>query len=578
MALCCGKGGVCFESFLKRLPQKARAVFVQNHQLEGNQMNKLRAFAQLFALSCAAWLVLSPGLVSAITVRITGFRLSLATAQPVDQAALPEAGTYYLLSDYLQTAGDPPPYPFDPRPGLPTYLLATPDVFVIDDTSTATVAAHSSRVSSAQLMTSDEDDGSGEESDPGTNAPPVTWPVSLDSLQLVDPTNVPEAATFYLYQDQFTNDPPDPPPYPVSIFPDAPTYSLGVEGLYVVDDTGLTRPDAPAGYPPEYTAPTYDPGTLYLEMTNFTGSSMTLILHGTVPGSSYEILSSPSPSFGFWSCEKRFVADQDPMVWTVSTANRGSSLFFWARRQDNLWLDIARQDDGTASIVIHNAHSQGVYDLFDIENLNDPSWAWVLRTDPGETNLSLGALSANSRFFILARTNNADGDLMSDAWESLVSHTDPATPDAAGITCNPVNQTVSVGDTAIFTATAQGPAPTSYQWFLNGSMMGGQTGATLVLTNVQPARAGSYSVTAWNIMGAATSTALSLTVNVPLDSDGDGLTDAQELALGTDPNNPDSDGDGLSDFYEVYVSHTNPLSAQAVPTLSSGPIYCCPVP
>ena len=31
------------------------------------------------------------------------------------------------------------------------------------------------------------------------------------------------------------------------------------------------------------------------------------------------------------------------------------------------------------------------------------------------------------------------------------------------------------------------------------------------------------------------------------DSDGDGLTDAQELALGTNPNDPDSDGDGHCD-------------------------------
>ena len=37
----------------------------------------------------------------------------------------------------------------------------------------------------------------------------------------------------------------------------------------------------------------------------------------------------------------------------------------------------------------------------------------------------------------------------------------------------------------------------------------------------------------------------------PLDSDGDGLTDAEEAVLGTDPNNPDTDGDGLDDFTEV---------------------------
>jgi len=38
------------------------------------------------------------------------------------------------------------------------------------------------------------------------------------------------------------------------------------------------------------------------------------------------------------------------------------------------------------------------------------------------------------------------------------------------------------------------------------------------------------------------------------DSDGDGLTDAEEIALGTDPNNPDTDGDGFSDGVEVYFA------------------------
>jgi hypothetical protein len=45
-----------------------------------------------------------------------------------------------------------------------------------------------------------------------------------------------------------------------------------------------------------------------------------------------------------------------------------------------------------------------------------------------------------------------------------------------------------------------------------------------------------------------------------LDSDGDGLTDAQELALGTNKSNRDSDGDGLSDFEETQTYNTNALS------------------
>ena len=46
-----------------------------------------------------------------------------------------------------------------------------------------------------------------------------------------------------------------------------------------------------------------------------------------------------------------------------------------------------------------------------------------------------------------------------------------------------------------------------------------------------------------------------------MDSDGDGLSDARELELGLDPQNPDSDGDGLTDGDEVMVYATNPLNA-----------------
>lgn len=47
--------------------------------------------------------------------------------------------------------------------------------------------------------------------------------------------------------------------------------------------------------------------------------------------------------------------------------------------------------------------------------------------------------------------------------------------------------------------------------------------------------------------------------NAAPDADGDGLTDAEEVALGTNPNNPDTDGDGLFDREEVKVYKTNPL-------------------
>ncbi|MDD5556847.1 MAG: hypothetical protein PHN82_06305 [bacterium] len=46
------------------------------------------------------------------------------------------------------------------------------------------------------------------------------------------------------------------------------------------------------------------------------------------------------------------------------------------------------------------------------------------------------------------------------------------------------------------------------------------------------------------------------------DTDGDGLTDGDELTLhGTDPFDPDSDGDGVSDGDEVLIHGTDPLDA-----------------
>ncbi|MEI6378888.1 MAG: hypothetical protein WCO55_04475 [Candidatus Falkowbacteria bacterium] len=48
--------------------------------------------------------------------------------------------------------------------------------------------------------------------------------------------------------------------------------------------------------------------------------------------------------------------------------------------------------------------------------------------------------------------------------------------------------------------------------------------------------------------------------NLSVDSDGDGLTDAEETKLGTDPNKIDTDGDGLTDYDEVKLWLTDPLN------------------
>jgi outer membrane protein OmpA-like peptidoglycan-associated protein len=46
-----------------------------------------------------------------------------------------------------------------------------------------------------------------------------------------------------------------------------------------------------------------------------------------------------------------------------------------------------------------------------------------------------------------------------------------------------------------------------------------------------------------------------------IDTDNDGLSDAEEMRIGTDPTKPDTDGDGLSDGDEVRKHKTDPLKA-----------------
>lgn len=45
----------------------------------------------------------------------------------------------------------------------------------------------------------------------------------------------------------------------------------------------------------------------------------------------------------------------------------------------------------------------------------------------------------------------------------------------------------------------------------------------------------------------------------PLDSNGDGIPDAQAKSFGLNPYVTDTDGDGIPDVDEIKITHTNPL-------------------
>ena len=131
------------------------------------------------------------------------------------------------------------------------------------------------------------------------------------------------------------------------------------------------------------------------------------------------------------------------------------------------------------------------------------------------------------------------------------------------IVTNPGNSTVCPGGGTSFTVSANGTVPLSYQWrrntsnLSNGGAFSGVTTATLTLTGVTGAEAGSYDCIVTNTCGSVTSNGGTLNV-LTADADNDGTADCSDGC----PNDPlkiapgvcgcgtadvDSDGDGTLD-------------------------------
>ncbi len=71
----------------------------------------------------------------------------------------------------------------------------------------------------------------------------------------------------------------------------------------------------------------------------------------------------------------------------------------------------------------------------------------------------------------------------------------------------PVNQTVSAGNTAVFSTVATGTPPYGYVWLKNGLTIGGQTNSSLTLANVSASDAAIYAVIVSGAIGTVTNSA-----------------------------------------------------------------------
>ena len=111
------------------------------------------------------------------------------------------------------------------------------------------------------------------------------------------------------------------------------------------------------------------------------------------------------------------------------------------------------------------------------------------------------------------------------------------------ITVQPQGQTVVIGARVVFSVTAVGAEPLAYQWRRNGISVAGGTGQILILNNIQPTQAGTYTVRVSNTDGSTISASAVLRVG------------AAQLGLGITSEGPRLDVVGQTNVtYLIQIS------------------------
>jgi hypothetical protein len=196
--------------------------------------------------------------------------------------------------------------------------------------------------------------------------------------------------------------------------------------------------------------------------------------------------------------------------------------------------------------------SSGVVDLCTISS--QPPLAW--------TETTAIASTSGFRYVRYLSPNGGYGNVAEVEFYGHVASGTNAPPTCT-ITSPANNATFTAGQDVTITASASDSdgSVARVEFYQGATKLGEDTSSPYSYT-WSGVVAGSYSLTAkaFDDDGASTtSAAVSVTVEGAPDCDGDGLTDDEETALGTDPSNPDSDWDGLEDGDEVHVYSTDPM-------------------
>ena len=116
----------------------------------------------------------------------------------------------------------------------------------------------------------------------------------------------------------------------------------------------------------------------------------------------------------------------------------GGVMAAYSYSSEELWVELVSVVDSQVDFVIRTP-SDAPYDIFittnlsaNVPGLNLTNWLWETRASAGQTNVSVATGTNSIAFYRLGTTNDTDSDGLTDAFENLVSHSDPSDGDSDG--------------------------------------------------------------------------------------------------------------------------------------------------
>lgn len=214
----------------------------------------------------------------------------------------------------------------------------------------------------------------------------------LKNLQPVK--SPPKNAAFYSLQSLQSK---NLPPLPANPFPELPVYAWG--NAYIFDDWDV-----------DYVA-MKEQGISLFETTDTASKE----------GAPMMAADGPTPP-----------GEGGGGVWTNSFSPA------YSYSSNELWLEITGVTNNAGYFVVHTPDTNAV-DLFATTNLsptvpelNLTNWLWLLRTAAPQTNIVITNLWPTEGWFRMGTMQDSDSDQLTDAYERLVTHTDPDNWDSDG--------------------------------------------------------------------------------------------------------------------------------------------------